>query len=187
MLAGGSLSTCDASSLVRAHSCTALSCRYGCCVIAPVYRHWNAVQLPKFRAEPPCCLGCAARWSRRLLAAVQTAQHAMCTAHTAGTRYINIATSQSPALERREQCWRALVGVLCAPAGGTPGPNVQPRPGAKHESFQRLAAVNHDILSHLTNISEAQLHRSSESWPTAWACLPGCACCAWQVHGQAFL
>ena len=132
LLAGGSLSTCDASSLVRARSCTALSCRYGCCVIDPVYRHWNAVQLPKFRAEPPCCLGCAARWSRRLLAAVQTAQHAMCTAHTAGTRYINIATSQSPALERREQCWRALVGVLCAPAGGTPGPNVQPLPGAKH-------------------------------------------------------
>ena len=111
----------------------------------------------------------------------------MCTARTVDSRYIDIKTSQSPALERRERCWRALVGLLCAPAGGTPGPNVQPRPGAKHESFQRLTVVNHDILSHLTNISEAQLHRSSESWPTAWACLPGCACCAGQVHGQAFL
>ena len=138
LLAGGCLSTCDASSLVRARSCTALSCRYGCCVIDPVYRHWNAVQLPKFRAEPPCCLECAARWSRRLLAAVQTAQRAMGTECTVGTRYIDIATSQSPASERREQCWCALVGVLCAPAGGTPGPNVQPRPGAKHASSSVL-------------------------------------------------
>ena len=167
MLAGYRVSTLDALCLAQALFCTALRCRNGCCMIVPVWHHPKAVYLPKFRAESPCCLEHAARWSRRLLAAVQTAQRVMGTARTVGSRYIDINTSQSPALERRERCWRALVRLLCAPAGGTPGPNVQPRPGAKHESFQRLTAVNHDILSHLTNISEAQLHRSSESWPTA--------------------
>ena len=107
-------------------------------MIAPVWCHWEAVELQKFRADSPRCLEHAARWSRRLLAAVQAAQRAMGTEHTVGTRYIDIVTSQSPALERREQCWRALVGVLCAPAGGAPGPNVQPRPGVKHGSFSVL-------------------------------------------------
>ena len=52
--------------------------------------------------------------------------------------------------------------------------------------IQRLTMVNHDMSSHVTNIPEAWLHRPPVSWPTARACLPGCACCAGQVRGQAF-
>ena len=102
----------------------ALCCRDGCCMIAPVWCHWEAVELQKFRADSPRCLEHAARWSRRLLAAVQTAQRAMGTARTFGTRWIGIGTYiGTPQLERPRQCCGWLGGAdRAAHAAQAPAP-----------------------------------------------------------------
>ena len=145
------------------------------------------MQLPRFRAESPCCSRHAAPCSRRLLPVVQRTQHALGTARAVEMRH-NCAGAPVNTSTETTRAVRACIGVrdLCVEAGAF-GPNVQNVSRSEARVFQRGTAVEHGMPPSLTNMSGAQLHRPSTSWLTARTCLPGSACWAGQVRGQAFL
>ena len=136
------------------------------------------MQLPRFRAESPCCSRHAAPCSRRLLPVVQRTQHALGTARAVEMRH-NCAGASVNTSTETTQAVRACIGVrdLCVEAGAF-GPNVQNVPRSEARVFQRGTAVEHGMPPSLTNMPRAQLHRPSTSWLTARTCLPGSACWA---------